>query len=123
MVQWGDGVKLPKPELQGPPPAQPPPTAPSVLIPEKYSSPYSRVCIIFLSGVSFRPCTTWSFPWPDELTVVYNLPLLFMATKRALFTPKRLTTPRSTVEISSRPDEAIRAVLPEACADQTELSI
>lgn len=57
------GVKLPKPELQGPPPAQPPPTAPSVLILEKYSSPYSRVCIVFLSGVSFRPCTTWSFPW------------------------------------------------------------
>jgi hypothetical protein len=34
-----------------------------------------------------------------------------MATKRALFTPKRLTTPRSTVEISRRPDKEMEALL------------
>lgn len=50
---------------------------------------------------------------PDALTVVYNRPLLFMATNRALFTPKRLTTPRSTVEISNRPNREMGA-----CADQ-----
>lgn len=43
---------------------------------------------------------------------MYNLPLLFMAMKRALFTPKRLTTPRSTVEISSRPDKEMGTALP-----------
>lgn len=43
--------------------------------------------------------------------MAYNFPLLFMATKRALFTPKRLTTPLSTVEISSRPAKETGAVL------------
>lgn len=62
------------------------------------------MCAI-VKGVSVRPPAAWSCPSPRELTVVYNLPLLFMAMKRVLFTPKRLTTPRSTVEISSRPDK------------------
>lgn len=37
-------------------------------------------------------------------TVPYNLPRLFIATNNSLFTPYRLTTPLSTVEISIRPD-------------------
>lgn len=37
------------------------------------------------------------------LTVPYNLPRLFIATNSSLVTPYRLTTPRSTVEISIRP--------------------
>ncbi len=38
-----------------------------------------------------------------ERTVPYNLPLLFIATNSSLFTPNKLITPRSTVEISMRP--------------------
>lgn len=37
-------------------------------------------------------------------TVPYNLPLLFIATNSWLLTPNRLITPRSTVEISIRPE-------------------
>lgn len=65
---------------------------------------FCAVCAV-VKGVSIRPPAARSCPSPRELTVVYNLPLLFMAMKRVLFTPKRLTTPRSTVEISSRPDK------------------
>lgn len=41
----------------------------------------------------------------EEPTVPYSLPLLFMATNSSLFTPYRLTTPRSTAEISIRPEQ------------------
>lgn len=41
----------------------------------------------------------------EELTVPYSLPLLLMATNSSLFTPYRLTTPRSTAEISIRPEQ------------------
>lgn len=37
------------------------------------------------------------------LTVPYSFPFLFIAMKRALLTPNRLTTPLSTVDISKRP--------------------
>lgn len=40
-------------------------------------------------------------------TVPYNLPLLFIATNSPLLTPNRLITPRSTVEISIRPERNI----------------
>lgn len=79
---------------------------PFLLVLDRYALLYSSFCSIFFNCVSSNS-TTWSTrpPRPNGLTVAYNLPLLFMATNRALFTPKRLTTPRSTVEISSRPDK------------------
>lgn len=43
-----------------------------------------------------------------EPTVPYSLPLLLMATNSSLFTPYRLTTPRSTAEISIRPEQKAR---------------
>lgn len=45
---------------------------------------------------------------PEVLTEPYSLPLLLMATKNRLATPKMLTTPRSTGDSSSRPGGAAR---------------
>lgn len=47
---------------------------------------------------------------PAVLTEPYSLPLLLMATKNRLATPKMLTTPRSTGESSSRPGGRVRVI-------------
>lgn len=45
---------------------------------------------------------------PAVLTEPYSLPLLLMATKNRLATPKMLTTPRSTGDSSNRPGGRVR---------------
>lgn len=51
-----------------------------------------------------------ALPAPVTLTEPYSLPLLLMATKNRLATPKMLTTPRSTGESSSRPGGGARVI-------------
>lgn len=57
----------------------------------------------------------------EEPTVPCSLPLLLMATNSSLFTPYRLTTPRSTAEISIRPEQkgqTPRQRLDQSCSTQ-----